>query len=201
MIFAKSHYIALICAICIYLPAASACEKLIPFSDEQIERIQAQIANAKEFDLKAVMEYGKLVCAERPFVREFARRIGLASPNGSIRSQAVLGAVMDKEIIVLQVAVTEDLNKDQIAFAQKNPLISYKVVFRDRENACASIHYSNSSKQCEPGYSVSVVGEQMDLRYDNQVATLRLGKNNTMSGTWADTGNSKISVPVTMALD
>lgn len=180
------------------LPAFS-CEKYIDIPDDQVREIDKQVREAKPLDLDAVLNYGKLICADRAAIRDHARRIGLESSNETIRAQALLAALLEKETITLETYLHKEMSDEQREFVKNNPYLSYAVTHRDKEKACLSLGESN---RCNPSYSVSIEGDGFTLRSNYHIATLRLSDKNTLTGRWSNTAqlSKDREIPVRMYL-
>lgn len=178
---------------------ALSCEEFIAFSDEQASEILGKIKTLDAGDMSTVFAFDRLLCAERKILRDSARQAGMQSNIAAIRSRALQSALFEKDVLNLNVMSKENMTDEEVKFLNTTPLISYHVRFIDPEKGCISLY---DNRECDPRYVVSVSGSEVDLRYSNQVAKLRLAEKGELKGMWSNGDRNKpISVPVEIRLD
>lgn len=192
--------IVTVLAIIFGLPAAAfSCDRFIAFSDEQASEILAKLETLDGRDYATVFEFNRLLCAERKILRDTARQAGRQSSNTAIRSTALQNTLFEKDVINLEVMSKENMTDEEVLFLKTTPIISYPVMFVDREKGCISLQ---DGRQCRAVHILSVSGSEVDLRYNRQVAKMRLTEEGKLEGIWSNgDGRKPVSVSVEIRLD
>ena len=172
-------------------------ENYFPIGDSQVKESKEQIENAEELNFDAVLAFERLMCADRSFVRSFASEVGLSSGNTTIRSRALLSALMEKETITLEPYFEKGIEVAEKTFAKENSMLSFGVVYKNADQACLSLF---SDRECIPDYTLSVEGDEVTLRYKDKSARLSLDSEGKLKGIYADKSAGVTRVPVELKL-
>lgn len=178
---------------------ARACDTPIEFDDAEATALLQEVSTASESDFAAVLEFNRLLCAQRKIIRDLARQEGAKSDIPAIRAATLDSAIFEKDVLNLQVVPEERMTERQKEFLQTNPLISYDVEFRDMSKGCISLYDKN---KCNPSYMASTSGSELDLVYDYIRSKLRLEEDGVLRGIWSNGSvNDPVSVRVELRLD
>lgn len=146
----------LIClVVCLSPVSAAACDEYVTVDRAQAADLMAVVRDAQADPLDQLFAFETLMCASQPGLRDLALRTGVTSGNPSIQGQVVLRALLEKEVVAVELVEAEGLSKQHYEVIAARPYKMLSVTHRDFAAGCLSFH---SRDQCEPASVMTITG-------------------------------------------
>ncbi len=174
-----------------------ACVNPINFGQEQALALIDEIKTADSTDYDLMLNYEKLLCSDQQIVRNIAQEVGLNSSLMPIRSAAIKSSLFEKNLIVITVFSKDGMNKEEVEFIKKYPILSYHIEFRDDEHNCISL---SNPRKCTSNALLSLSGNEVALNYKQINAKFRLEQDGVLRGV-LNIPKSQVFLPVELLLD
>lgn len=170
----------LLVATALQMQSANACEEYRDLTNGEIKEFRDKLIETGADPLDRLFAFEELVCSDRPTVRNYAIREGLRSATDPIvRHQILLEALMQKTRIDVEMTRSKKLKDgDKRFFDEHSGIYSRNVTFRDRAQGCIGLNYNS----CEPGDSLFVKGEVVELNRGYMVGLFKLTPQNELVG-------------------
>lgn len=176
----------------VYTPtmAFAICAEYTHYTDIEIEKYMNILQNSEKSETSRTLAYDKISCSDSPIYRQYSLEIGLQDTSNSIlRSKILLDIMMDKDIFVINLIDSPNLNKESKNYIKRNnDQIRFKAYQRDPVKGCITI-YINS--KCGSDRQIKVIGKFVEITYVRFYGKFELTSNNHLEGYVIYSANQK----------
>lgn len=161
--------------------AALACDQFIALDAAQAKELMATLKNPGADQFDRIFAFETLVCSDRPVIRDFAMKEGLANAGDDmVRAQVLMEIMFQKERYRIRLIGSPSLDPQAKKFIEeKKAALFYDNKMTDKVKGCVSLY----GDQCRPDRQFSFKGTTILLRYDSLLGEFRLQEDNTLAGT------------------
>jgi len=186
-----TRIILILAALAFSGPAYAACSERIDLTDTQVDGHMAAFHSAETSDLEKIRAFNELCRSNDPSIRALAVDAALESGGPPLRATLLTELLLERETLILEPYDNGNLSDDQMTWIEGNPPVTLSFIFKDAENSCIGLTYS----ECRPGHLLDYSGIGITVSSRGSVGELTLNEAGDLEGAWTP-DNTSLRIPV-----